>query len=260
MKTPTFFTFVVILTMMQAVHGWSLFSSDTEQAPQEHVQVPFAPRAAARFTLMLDPAGDVKNTGREIDGATEQAITLQIAQELKRAIESQLPGVRIIIARSHDETVEPLQHAAFANRLHVDAYIAINCFKQQDATAQFFFYYLSYNPTTDFWQHTEQGLHLTPVDQAYKLSIERTRPMATSLYETCKAEAPLLAKEKKVTLRCHQPIGLPCKQLIGITSPALVLEIGLKKQQTWQALVPMLLKAIEKIVQPTHESVGHEAQ
>jgi N-acetylmuramoyl-L-alanine amidase len=249
--------FIASIILASQLQGWSFFSSESEKSPQEHIQVPFSP-SYARFTLMLDPAGDVKNTGREIDGATEQALTLQIAQEIKRSVESQVPGVRVIIARSHDETVEPLQHAAFANRLKVNAYIAINCFKQQEATPQFFFYYLSYNPTTDFWQHKEQGLQLTPIDQAYKQSIEQTRAMATSLYETCKAEAPQLAKEKKVTLRCNAPLGLPCKQLLGITSPAIVLEIGLKKQQSWQPLVPVIVKAIEKIVQPA-ESVVHEA-
>ena len=40
------------------------------------------------FTIMIDPAGDAKNTGRQIDDTLERAVTLQFAQKLKSEIEN----------------------------------------------------------------------------------------------------------------------------------------------------------------------------
>ncbi|HSW75550.1 MAG TPA: hypothetical protein VLG50_00750, partial [Candidatus Saccharimonadales bacterium] len=56
------------------------------------------------FTIIIDPLGDPKNTGREIDDVFERGITLQCAEELKKQLNNVLPHIRVILTRVPGET------------------------------------------------------------------------------------------------------------------------------------------------------------
>src|SRR5579872_3367872 len=79
-----------------------------------------------KVTIMLDPAGDARETGRIIEDSLERAVTIQFAQQLRDVLTSQLPNSTVIITRTPGEELQPLQQANFANRLPVDLYLNIN--------------------------------------------------------------------------------------------------------------------------------------
>ena len=82
---PHLTALVLSLLLPVAAHCWSFFGMNKINP----LIVPI------RFTLMIDPAGDAKEPGRAIDDTFERGITLQLAEELKRTIEAENPGVRL---------------------------------------------------------------------------------------------------------------------------------------------------------------------
>ncbi len=209
---------------------WSFFGTTPQPTPL----------IQTRFTLMVDPAVDARDAGREIDDTFERGITMQCAEELKKSLEAQIPGMRVILTRFPGETVEPLQNAAFANRLKVDLYLSLHFYETKEKTTIIHLYHVLYNPGTDFWGKKEDELALLPFDQAYKLSIKKTAPLIKALYEQLKKD------ERKNNITCLAPLGIPFKPLAGITAPAIALEIGIKKKDDWNKIVPLLVTALEK--------------
>ena len=201
---------------------WPFFGSKTTQ--------PTLPTPLVRpsFTLMIDPSGDARDAGREIEDTFERTLTMQYAQELKKTIEGHLPGVRVILTRFQGETVEPLQNAAFANRINAQLFVSLNFYQTKSKKTQVHLYYLMYNPGTDLWGMKTDDLILLPFDQAYKLSIKKTDALAKTFYEHLKKD------ERTVGIHCHTPLGLPFKPLVGIVCPALALEMGIKKKDDWK--------------------------
>ncbi len=239
------------VTSAQLLHGWSFFSSSEEEKTPTQIPtipIPLAP-PPVRFTIMIDPLGDMRHPGRTLDGTDEETVTLDIAQHLKKAIEEHIIGIRVIIARDETESPEHLSIATRANTMGVDLYVTLSCYKQQERGMQLSFFNLLYNPETDFWQQKEPGLQLLPIDQSYKTALPKTTKIVRSFFEACSHEAVQVVKEKKVQISCKAPLGIPFKPLIGITVPAFALEIGMKNPQSWRLLIPTFEKAFEKIIE-----------
>lgn len=239
---PHLTALVLSLLLPVAVHCWSFFGTKQDQP----LIVPI------RFTLMIDPAGDAKEPGRAIDDTFERGITLQLAEELKRTIEAENPGVRIILTKFPGEVIEPLQNASFANRLKVDLYISLNVFEHKEKLNKLFLYQLTYNPSTDLWVKKTDDLVLLPFDQAYKSSLPKTDAFIKQLYESCKKE------ERPAKLSCHPPLKIPFKPLVGISAPAIGIELGIKKKDDWKELAPILRRSIEQIItaEITHDQTS----
>ncbi|MCA9725847.1 MAG: N-acetylmuramoyl-L-alanine amidase, partial [Kurthia sp.] len=132
------------------------------------------------FSLMLDPAGDAKHTGRMLNDTFERSITLQCTEQLKKVIETELPHVRVILTRFPGESLETLQNANFANRLHVDLYVSIHCYKETETKPQMHLYYVSFND--DFLTKT-YDLCLYPYTQAHLINNKKTKRCITQFKE-----------------------------------------------------------------------------
>lgn len=191
---------------------------------------------------MINPAGDTRNPGRIIDDTFERALTMQCAQALKKYLEKKVSKTRVVIARRPGEAVEPLQNATFSNRLETDLYIHLNFFKQDKKVPELFIYSLIFDPATDFVEKKGLELTLLPYDQSYKVSLQKTKELATSLYNSFTKAA------QRVSLISHTPISLPSRPLLGITAPAVTIEIGISDKSAWKELVPVIGQAIETIV------------
>lgn len=204
----------------------------------------FLPRAHG-FSLMLDPAGDAKNTGRIVNDNFERGITLQCAEQLKKTIETLMPSIRVILTRFPGESVEPLQNANFANRLNIDLYISINFYQETETKPHFYLYYVSYN---DHFITRSYDLSFYPYDQAHRIHNKKTDRIAKTFSESL--------SEKKYT-RLYDfkgSFGIPFKPLVGIISPAIAFEIGLKKSSDWQEYVQPIAQSIIKAI----EEYAHE--
>lgn len=228
-----FITVAYIYT--KPIYSWSLFG--LKDIPTSTAIVP----VTRQITLMLDPAGDAKYTGRTIEDHFERGITLACAQELKTLIESQENNIRVILTRFPGETLEPLQNASFANRLQVDCYISLHFYAIEQAPYTFSVYHMLHK-TTDIWHTKQKQLSFQTYDNAHLLSLPSTIKLGT---EFIKALKPY---ESDHHFTCNPLLGIPCKPLLGITAPALMFEIGITKKDDWRTLIEPLSMSIKHIL------------
>ena len=199
------------------------------------------PLIANPFTIMIDPAGDAKHTGRLINDTFERGIALQCAEQLKAAIIQKFPNVRVILTRVPGETIQPLQNASCANRLGVDFYISLYFYHEPLNQGHVALYYYLENPATDLW-YQPKSLTLYQVNQAHIIHLKTTEKWGQIL---------LKSFENKNISKFFQPrglFGIPFTPLIGIKAPAIAIEAGLKNKQDWQQLIEAIIIAIERIV------------
>ncbi len=219
-------------------YAWNFFSPDTRTALPAELLKPVSPF----FTVLINPAGDAKNAGREIDGTYERGITMQCATELKKALEQHLPGIRVVLTRFPGEVVEPLHNASFANRLKIDLYLSFHFFEHAEKTACVYLYHLLYNPTVDKWDTRGTQLVFLPYDQAYTLSVKKSIRYGTDLFQQAKRI------ERSYGLLCHPLYGIPFKPLIGINAPSLAFECGIRKRDDWRSLIPFFVALLEPLI------------
>lgn len=192
-------------------------------------QMPFAQRV-----IIIDPAGDVKRTGRRIGDNFERGLTLQCAEKIKELLEERAPHIKVIITRMPGDIVYDLQNACLANRIHADLFINLNFYATQDTKPTIFLYQFSYG--ADF-AHTSSGLSLHTYDQAYRINKHITDVMS-GIFKT------VLSEQKYQQLfSCSGVYSAPIKPLIGIISPSIALDAGLKHKDMWRQYVEPLVQA-----------------
>lgn len=240
-----FFTTIILFSSLP-LDGWSFFSPEKKIITNQRTldsQVYHKP-----FTIMIDPSGDLRNARRVIDDTFERGLTMQCSQEIKNILESRIPRIRIILARIAGEITEPLQNAHFSNRLQTDFYISLHFYQTKQPHSQIYLYYVLYNPITDFWAKRDSSLTFEPYDQAYKISINKTFKWANFMLNSLKDQ------EKEYKYIIKGLYGVPFKPLIGITAPALAIEIGLNKKDSWKAMVEPIAQAISQIIKNVEQN------
>ncbi|MGE0206357.1 MAG: N-acetylmuramoyl-L-alanine amidase [Candidatus Babeliales bacterium] len=196
------------------------------------------------FTLMLDPAGHAKYEGREIDDCFERGLTLQCAEALKKNLNELYPYVHVVLSRSAGQTVEHLQNAHIANRMKTDLYLSIHFYQEKEEKPSLYLYQFLYNTATDFWPYVDNGFSFIPYKHAYRAHTESSYSYGTNLLQFFNK------KKYKRYFDCKGFFGLPCKPLLGINCPALLIEAGLKKRNDWHCLAEALVDALETIINP----------
>ena len=232
------YTFIILSLVSTAIalHAWPFFSRTPERA------IPLAGRT--RFTIMIDPAGDARNPGRNIDASSECNISMACAEALKKELEQKLPGLRVIFTRVAGETIAPLQNASFANRLQGDLYLSLHFFHQKEKVPRLFIYRLLYNPSTDIWDLNNNELSLLPYNHVYRLHLKKTKSLSAHLYMLCEQEA----KARTIPLVCMPPLSIPYKPLVGITAQAIGIELGMRKPDDWKKIIPILVAAFKNLI------------
>jgi len=193
----------------------------------------------ATFSIMLDPAGDAKHTGRQIGDSLERGISLQFAQELKKSLEQTYPNIRVILTRFPGETIFPLQNANFANRLDVDFYLSIHFYPETQTKPGMFLYYFSQN---DEFITKMPDLFFCPYDQAHRINSTKTRNIAQTITTS------LTNDTNKKLFAFHGIYGLPFRPLIGVKAPAVALEIGLKEKTEWKRYIQPITESLKAII------------
>ena len=192
------------------------------------------------FSLMLDPAGDAKNTGRILNDNFERGITLQFTEQLKKILEATFPSLRIILTRFPGESLEHLQNANFANRLNVDLYISIHLFQETDTKPQLYIYSVSYNDT--FITKT-YDVCFYPYDQAHRINSKKTQELVNILNTSLSDKKYTRLYDIKGTF------GIPFKPLIGVKAPAIAIEMSIKKSTDWHYYVQPIASSIAKMIE-----------
>lgn len=193
-------------------------------------------------TIIIHPWGDAKHAGRKINSTFERTYTLEYAQYLKKHLESVNPDVRVIITRSPGNIMSTQQAAEFANKLHADLYITLNCYQTAKNRYPISCFYLSYQPSRS-WQKKvpvpeNNPLKLIPVTQVHRFFEPINKNLAHRLLKQLKD--------------CHgdhleintQFSGLPLKLLQGASCPSLALEIGIPQKEYNEIFLSLLAKQL----------------
>lgn len=188
---------------------------------------------AHTYSIMIDPAGDAKQTGRIIEDTFERAITLHIAEALKKALEQQFL-CSVVITRSPGEIVYPLQNANFANRLSIDLFLSIHCYRSPHEKLSLYLYHFSYGEPFVTQPNKDASL---PYDKAHLFQYDITKKHAQTITQ-------LLQQSYAHQFQTHGPYRLPMHSLLGITAPAIALEFFLPEKNDWQPLIQPLAQSI----------------
>lgn len=191
-----------------------------------------------RPIIMLDPAGDAKNPGRTIDNSFERAITLQLAEALKTALEQRI-SCTVLITRAPGETVSLLQNATFANRLSADIYISLNCYHAPQDKLSLALYQFSYG---DMQPQKSFAFAMTPYDKAHLAYTNTTQTYANHIRKT-------FATSYQHLFQIHGVYAVPFKPLIGIQSPAIALEMNCIHEADWKTYFTPLVEALNALVE-----------
>ena len=186
--------------------------------------------------IVLDPAGHARKLGRLLVEGYERAETLKFAQELKKSLEKAY-RVRTVISRSPGEEILPLQVPSFSNRLGADFFLRIHMVRQDQEKPQLFLYNLVFNRFVDMSPYRSDPLKLVPLYQSHFLSAHISKQYGKKLFEK-------LGSHKK-HFDVHNLVGLPLKNLVGVTAPSVLLEIGICREDKWRSLVEPVAKALK---------------
>lgn len=230
-----YFIFILLVTVT-SLSGWTFFKP-VSRNPLEQ----FKQHAKKVVTIILDPAGQIDGQARLIDGVPERIITYQFAQELKRILESNNQYLRIIILKDTAKNAAPYERVSAANSTNSNLYIHIQAFSTPQRPYPVYVYHMLYN-VTDTWSSREKSLSFMPIDNSHKQSIKNTIIYGKSL---C---AGLIDIQKDNDIRCIGLFGIPFRPLMGITAPALAIEMGFSHKDDYQKLVEPIAKSLEEII------------
>ncbi|MDP3889087.1 MAG: N-acetylmuramoyl-L-alanine amidase [bacterium] len=195
------------------------------------------PQQKQSFTIMLNPAGDAKHTGRQIGDSFERSITMLYVEQLKQQLENTYPGVSVILTRFPGENVPELQNANFANRLAVDLFVSFHFYMETETKPNLFIYSFSYN---NAFITNPADFAFYSYDQAYLFNQKITKLWTQNIYKSLQDYSSLFT--------VHDTLYFPFKPLIGITSPALAIEASIKETQDWNTYIEPLVHALGSII------------
>ncbi len=203
------------------------------------------------FSIMLEPAGDAKITGRCIDDSFERGIALQYTQQLKQLLEERIPGVRVAITRLPGETITEFQNAHFANRMAIDLYISINFFKEKEVIPHLYIYSYAQHDDADFRQI---DLCFYRYDQIHLYHAAQTKKWSNLFCDALNQE------QYKKKLQCPRVCRLPFKPLLGIKASSIAIEIGLKNKDDWPQFIDPCFSGIVTIIRDYEKGTTNDTQ
>jgi hypothetical protein len=190
-----------------------------------------------RPIILLDAAGHAGDVGRWLVEGYERAQTLQFAQAFKKELLKKYKFYTII-SRSAGEKILPLQIPSFANRLGAHFVLRINFYREESEKPKLFFYHLLFNPMVDIANRDYDYLSFTPLHHAHFSNIAKTKIYGNKMYEY------LNQTTFKRYFDCHPLRGMPLRALIGMTAPAVLLEIGICREKMWKSLVGPIVESL----------------
>lgn len=188
---------------------------------------------ASSFILVLDPAGNAQQAGRVLEQGYERGLTLQLCAHIKKMLNT--PSFQVFVARSAgDRDVDPLRAAQASNIMNADLFLSIRMYKETSTQPQLWIYYMQ----QDAFIPQRHATLFYPYDKTWIIAHTQTTQYARAFYNEFYSLMPQ---------GIHKPAGFPCKPLLGIQAPALLLEIGVPASSSIEELGTMIARAIENI-------------
>ena len=201
-------------------------------APDPGAALPFDPAGAGVRTVVIDPGhgGDANGTEGP-SGTLEKTVTLQVSRKVKALIESRL-GLRVVMTRDDDQTLDQDARAAIANNNRADLFVSIHANAAVRPTVKGAeVYYLSVDRAD-----LEARRRLQDPAQALPQLGGGTRAIELILWETAQLrhleDSAGLAALVEAALRSRvemspRPVQqAPFRVLVGANMPAVLVEIG----------------------------------
>jgi N-acetylmuramoyl-L-alanine amidase len=190
-----------------------------------------APAGGIR-TIVVDAGhGGTEDGARGPGGTLEKNVTLAVARRLKAALEARL-GVRVILTRDGDATVDLDERAALANNNKADLFVSLHANASVRGTAAGAeVFYLSLEEYGDQAQRVARG-----ETEALPVFGGGTRDIEVILWEMAQAryieQSAILAQAVELALRARVPMSpraiqqAPFRVLVGANMPAVLVEMG----------------------------------
>ena len=204
----------------------------TAGAPDPSAALPFDPGGTGVRTVVIDPGhgGDANGTEGPA-GTLEKTVTLQVSRKVKALIESRL-GLRVVMTRDDDQTLDQDARAAIANNNRADLFVSIHANAAVRPTVKGAeVYYLSVDRAD-----LEARRRLQDPAQALPQLGGGTRAIELILWETAQLryleDSAGLAALVEAALRSRvemspRPVQqAPFRVLVGANMPAVLVEIG----------------------------------
>lgn len=191
----------------------------------------FSARPAVRV-VAIDPGhggGDPGSRGG--GGALEKEITLDVARKLRTAIETRL-GLRVVLTRERDETVDLDARAAIANNNGADLFISlhVNASARPSATGAEVFHLSIDEYDAEARELAEQETDPVPVFGGGSRGIDLVLwEMAQLLYVDASAQLAAIVEaelRRRVVMSPRPLRQAPFRVLVGANMPAVLVELG----------------------------------
>jgi len=176
------------------------------------------------LNIVFDPSYDASYClGREIKDEFERGISLKFVKELKRKLSEKNNYLNIFLLRDSIYLMSNIDNINFLNRSNIFIYLGFQFYSTNFKNKNISIYYYLYKDT-DFWLNKVKlnSLNFLNLDMAYLINLNKTKQFADSIYSILKLNC--LGKKH---ISVDMPIGLPLKQLIGIISPAIILDMSI---------------------------------
>jgi hypothetical protein len=118
-------------------------------------------------------------------------------------------------------------------------------YREESEKPKIYFYHLQYDPMVDLAKRSNDDLCLTPLHRAHFSNIHLTKFYGDKMFNY------LNQNTFKRYFDCYALKGIPLKPLVGITAPAILLEIGICRENKWKSLVKPIVESLTFLTEKT---------
>jgi N-acetylmuramoyl-L-alanine amidase len=184
-------------------------------------------------SIVIDPGhGGEKEGAKGPSGALEKDVTLAVARMLKGAIEARL-GIRVLLTRDDDRTLEPDERASYANNNKADLFVSLHAnasVGRAAAGAEVFYLSLDgYSPEAQRLAMSEEGGAVPTMsggDRQIEIILWEMAQMRHIADSAALAGLIEQALRSRVKMRTQAIQQAPFRVLVGANMPAVLVEMG----------------------------------
>ena len=208
------------------------------------------PYAQSKPLILLCAQGDAQTPGRKIRDSFEREQAHAFIQALGKYLHTQ-EAYALALTHEPSDKPETGRLISLSNKFNPDLFIKIYLTHTSSPKPLISLFYLTLNPLTEAAYRTDYTHSLIPLKRAHIPSLQITKHYATCL----KTALDKTTLQKKFTL-CG-PYGIPILSLVGITAPALAIELGINTPDQWKELIKPLAKSLSFLIKPG-KNIPHE--
>lgn len=188
--------------------------------------------------IIIKPVGHSGYAGRKLHEMYERGATYQWALELQKV----LKRLKVKSFVPFDATAQEQDIINTINQKQSDLVVQLHLYPSTRIQPTVHLFYLLLNPLVDTAPYHQKLYQFVPVRQAHRLYVTQSAWCGRTLYE----QLHDVEQGQFITTNVQ---GIPCKELVGIQSTAVVIEAGICQDNRWKNLVEPVARALAACVQ-----------